>query len=82
MRSVWCWGRNDDGQLGDGTTTERRVPTRVPGLADVVEVDAGAAHTCALRAGGRIVCWGANAEGQLGDGTTTRRVTPTAVALR
>ena len=77
--TVWCWGSNGDGQLGDGTTTTRLVPTRVVGITGALQVDAGGSHACALLAGGRIVCWGTNSSGQLGDGTTTNRSTPVAV---
>jgi alpha-tubulin suppressor-like RCC1 family protein len=75
---VSCWGRNADGELGDGTTDDPLVPVDVVGLSEVVEVAAGGAHSCA-RAGGRVLCWGANRSGQLGDGTTEDRHLPTAV---
>jgi alpha-tubulin suppressor-like RCC1 family protein len=85
--AVKCWGRNQSGQLGDGTTTNRNTPVNVSGLAsDVLWVAAGWAHTCALRlrdslpTGGSITCWGDNSFGQLGDGTTTNRSTPADVA--
>jgi alpha-tubulin suppressor-like RCC1 family protein len=79
--SVVCWGLNDRGQLGDGTTTDRTTPTAVAGLASyVVAITAGEYHTCALTLGGTVVCWGANSSGQLGDGTTTDRHTPTLVS--
>ncbi len=76
---VACWGDNTFGQLGDGTTTDRHLPTTVPGLSQVVAVTAGQDFTCALRGDGTVRCWGSNASGQLGDGTTTARTTPTAV---
>lgn len=75
-----CWGRNDSGQLGDGTTTGRAVPTQVVGLTQgVVAISAGEHHTCAVIRDGNVKCWGANDAGQLGDGTTTGRPTPTLV---
>ena len=76
-----CWGRNLDGQLGDGTTTERWTPVNVTGLASgVAAVAASYRHTCALTTGGGVLCWGYNVDGRLGDSTTTDRTTPTPVS--
>jgi len=76
-----CWGANSYGQLGDGTTTRRRVPTRVSGLwSGVAAVSAGSWHTCALMDVGAVMCWGNNAYGRLGDGTTTERHAPVDVS--
>lgn len=74
--TVWAWGDNFWGQLGDGTTTERLTPVQVDGLTDVVAVAAGAEHTIALRRDGTVWAWGGNYSGELGDGTTTDRSTP------
>ena len=78
--ALWCWGYNYNGQLGDGTTTNRSVPTAVTGLGSGVSaVAVGAAHACALTGAGAVWCWGYNGYGQLGDGTTTSSLTPVAV---
>ena len=74
-----CWGHNMQGQLGDGTTIQRRAPVAVSGLSDVAAMGAGLTHTCAVRRNATVACWGRNDDGQLGDGTTTERHTPTAV---
>jgi alpha-tubulin suppressor-like RCC1 family protein len=77
--TVWAWGANTQGQLGNGTTTQRLTPGQVPGLTDVVSVAAGQGFSLALRGDGTVWAWGANASGELGDGTTTRRLTPVRV---
>jgi alpha-tubulin suppressor-like RCC1 family protein len=79
--SAYCWGRNDRGQLGDGTTTDRSVPVPVIGTNDLIaQVGAGQDHACGFGASATnfnlVMCWGANDHGQVGDGTTTERHTP------
>ena len=78
---LYCWGLNENGQLGDGSTTERLAPRAVSGGREYRQVDAGGlAHTCATSTADVAYCWGWNGFGQLGDGTTTQRPTPGAVA--
>ena len=67
---VKCWGNNHDGQLGDGTETDRQKPVDVMGLSSGVKaISARWRHTCALTEAGGVKCWGGNHEGQLGLGT-------------
>jgi alpha-tubulin suppressor-like RCC1 family protein len=76
---TFCWGGNNFGQLGDGTTTDRRAPARVSGGLELVRVSAGAAHTCGVTASHQAYCWGFNNHGQLGDGTSNQHLVPNAV---
>lgn len=88
--TVWCWGRNEDGQLGNGTTVHTKVP--VPVTMTNVTIPAGVAITavtcgdgtsyfdsssCLLLSNGAMYCWGTGRNGILGDGTITARTTPT-----
>jgi alpha-tubulin suppressor-like RCC1 family protein len=75
---VRCWGANDQGQLGDGTTGDRTTPVDAAGITGATALAAGVAHACAV-VSGAVWCWGANAYGQLGDGTTAGRPLPAAV---
>jgi alpha-tubulin suppressor-like RCC1 family protein len=78
--SVWTWGHNGSGQLGDGTSTARVLPNPVAGATGALAVAAGDTHTLALLGSGTVVGWGQNGQGQLGDGTTTNRLLPTPVS--
>jgi alpha-tubulin suppressor-like RCC1 family protein len=78
---VYCWGLNRDGELGDGTTTDRLKPVAVRGGLSVRTVSAGTFHTCAVTTDQRAYCWGWNGEGQLGIvGAGNLRLGPAAVA--
>ncbi len=79
--SVWCWGDNSDGQLGDGSLTRRTTPVQVPGQR-ARQVVAGGEFTCAVRTDDSVWCWGANSDGKLGNDPVLvpRSSTPLAVA--
>ena len=77
--AIWCWGRNDFGQLGDGTTTNRSAPVQVPGITGALHLSCGEDFACVVLADGTVTCWGRNHGGQLGDGTTTDRSVPVPV---
>lgn len=68
--TVWAWGRNGSGQLGDGTNTDRSYPVQIWGRSPnrFVAVSAGANHSVALTYNGNIMNWGSDANGQLGQG--------------
>lgn len=71
-----CWGDNNHGRLGNGTSTASTTPVQVGGPArDYASITAGSQHTCAT-ASGDVWCWGANWSGQLGDGDTVDRSLP------
>jgi alpha-tubulin suppressor-like RCC1 family protein len=75
--TLQCWGQNQFGQLGNGTTTNRTTPVPVSGITGAVGVTAGWwHHSCALLSGGSVRCWGANDWGQFGSGTKTSSSTP------
>ena len=74
--SLWTFGQNTSGQLGDGTTTNRSSPVQVGAGTDWVHVSCGTASTYALKSDGTLWAWGSNIQGRLGDGTTTNRSSP------
>jgi alpha-tubulin suppressor-like RCC1 family protein/fibronectin type 3 domain-containing protein len=78
--TVWAWGSNSIGELGDGTTTQRTTPVQVSGLTGVVSVVSGRDRAYALQNDGTVWAWGRNYYGELGDGTTIRRTSPVQVS--
>jgi hypothetical protein len=83
--TVYCWGRNFDGELGIGTRVNVPAPTLLSAPAGVRfrSISADGVHVCAIAnvdsASGDVYCWGMNADGRLGDGTTTTRLVPVRV---
>ncbi|ADL70068.1 S-layer domain protein [Thermoanaerobacterium thermosaccharolyticum DSM 571] len=80
--TVWAWGWNDCGQLGDGTTTNRTIPVQVKGISDVVAIAAGMYHTVALKNDGTVWAWGDNEHDQLGNETTKEEYHSTPVQVK
>jgi alpha-tubulin suppressor-like RCC1 family protein len=80
---VDCWGYNDDGELGNGTTTSSDVPVAVVGITNAKAItedtDGDAGSFCALLSTSQVKCWGYNDDGELGNGTTTTYTVPVAV---
>lgn len=78
--TLWSWGANGFGRLGDNTTTARSSPVSVVGgFSDWVQVSAGRYHSIGLRSNGTAWGWGANGSGQLGDNTTVSKSSPVSV---
>ena len=82
-RTVLAWGRNDFGQLGNGTSTDASTPVRVrlPDGTKVQQVRAGCDHTVALTSAGHVLAWGINGHGELGNGSVASRETPVRVRI-
>jgi alpha-tubulin suppressor-like RCC1 family protein len=77
---AYCWGDNDDGELGDGTRVNRLAPVAVAATRRFRQISAGGGHTCAVDLSDLAFCWGQASAGQIGDGTTTRRLFPRRVS--
>ena len=83
--TVWTWGRNFYGQLGDGVLVHEElahtvIPTQVPGLCDMTAIATGWEFSLATKSDGTVWAWGRNDYSQLGDGTTTDRSTPSQIS--
>jgi alpha-tubulin suppressor-like RCC1 family protein len=74
--TVWTWGYNYYGQLGNNSSITSTIPVQVTGLTGVIDVEAGGNHCHAMKADGSIWGWGANVNGELGDGTSTSKKLP------
>ena len=74
--TVWAWGGNQRGQLGDGSTIARLSPVQIAGLTDIVQITAGARHSVALDGAGRIWLWGDNSYGQMVDSSLPISASP------
>lgn len=77
---AYCWGENESGQLGDGSTMDRATPVAVTGGHVFAMIDAGLDHTCGVTTAGDGYCWGENQFGRLGDGSEVDRASPTPIA--
>ena len=76
----YCWGANSHGQLGDGSTANRDIPTPVDGGGTMLVISAGFRHSCGVATSGAGYCWGFVGEGQLGNGSTVNTTEPVPVA--
>lgn len=78
-RGAFCWGANDRGQFGNGTTAPSMVPTAVARGLEWAQLTGGFAHNCGITTAQQAWCWGRNDDGRLGDGTKTQRLKPARV---
>ena len=75
--TLWCWGQNFSGQVGDNTNNDRSTPRQeFTSSTNWKQVSSGNSHTVALKTDGTLWCWGNNSSGQVGDNTTVNRSTP------
>jgi len=77
--TAYCWGENERGQVGDGSTIDRLSPSAVAGSLLFADLDAGFRHTCARTTSGVLYCWGSGAAGQLGTNSTSQSNAPAKV---
>jgi serine/threonine protein kinase/alpha-tubulin suppressor-like RCC1 family protein len=74
--TAYCWGRNNYGQLGDGTVNNHTRPVAVQGAGTLVALFPGASHTCGVNGSSETFCWGYNVDGQLGNGGRENSAVP------
>ena len=79
--TVWAFGDNSYGQLGDSSTILRSTPVQASGITDIIAVAAGGNHSMALTSTGSVYVWGLNASGQLGTASTTDSNVPVQSSL-
>ena len=77
--TLWCWGVNAEGQMGNGTSGAPQLSPVQADLTDWLSVSLGGSHVCAVRTTGSLWCWGGNGDGQLGIGSTDAQLHPTQV---
>ena len=77
--TLWAWGTNESGQLGDGTIINKPSPTQIGTATNWVNIALGASHSLGITAEGKLWAWGSNNVAQLGDGTFIQRTTPTLI---
>lgn len=73
---LWCWGRNQYGQLGDSSVVSKSSPVQIGGGIDWMLVSGGYNHTMAIKTDGTLWCWGENSTGAIGDNTITTKSSP------
>jgi len=77
--TLWCWGDNFGGQIGDGTLVDKMQPVQIGSDIDWVQIGLGSSHSCAIKQNGSLWCWGYNNHGQLGDDSFVRKSVPTQI---
>jgi alpha-tubulin suppressor-like RCC1 family protein len=79
--TLWCWGSNENGELGQGDLAYANTPLRVPGLEGVVEAAMGWGHVCATKKSGEVLCWGKSHTDQTGQPAPPFAFSPVPVLL-
>lgn len=77
--TLWAWGQNSFGQLGDNTTVNKNTPTQIGTATNWQSVSVGQNHSLAIKSNGTLWAWGQNYSGQLGDNTTVNKIIPTQI---